>query len=762
MNYTVESKSQLAKLMATENINIVHQKISTAKFDVKNRTLYLPIWQDMSGAMYDLLCGHEVGHALFTPMEGWHDVVKTNERKNFKSFLNVVEDARIEKKIKRRYPGLKTPFQSAYKELMNRDFFGIKNRDINSLKFIDRLNIFSKSQYSMDISFTDVEHDLIDKVESCETWEDVLEVTNEIYEYSKSEIDEDDDFDSDDSDSDDTSDDTSSDDGSESDSDDNSDDGSESDSETKKSDDSDDNVGANKSKESDKPDDSDDKEEVEKTTTNRNKESIDSFGNQFSPNCETDDTYRDKQNSLLDESCKEYVYMDIPEPIFEKIITPAKRVHELLQDYYFPNVVSVEQANNFVVEFKNKNERYISLLAKEFEMRKAANAYSKAKVSDTGDIDISKLASYKFDDNIFRKSTFIPKGKNHGLILLLDKSGSMSDNLSGSIEQILVLTMFCRKVNIPFVVYGFGNATDSYMIDHKKTFKESVYEGTFSTNEGELFLSSVRLREYLNSKMSNSEFTNAIRNMIVYKKSYERNSRIFYKHPESENLSSTPLISAIFACGFLMKKFRKQYNLEKSSLVIVNDGDSDCISQYNIKDELENINQKRFSTYSQNVILRDKKHKLEFNLSLNSEDYDRNSESIYDVSIKWFKKVSDSKVFGFFILPTFNRGIKDAIYRRYCYKDGVSIRKTHGYNSKEIVNILHKQLKSEKFLESKYSAYDSFYLISGGDDLNTENEQIEIEGKVTSSKLKNAFVKMNKKRVVNRVLVSKFVQNFAA
>ena len=105
--FTVEQKSQLAKLMATENLSIQHQKIQTAKFDPVNRILYLPIWKDMSGAMYDLLGGHEVGHALYTPADGWHDAaVDTTKHKNYKSFLNVVEDARIEKKVIRKYPGL--------------------------------------------------------------------------------------------------------------------------------------------------------------------------------------------------------------------------------------------------------------------------------------------------------------------------------------------------------------------------------------------------------------------------------------------------------------------------------------------------------------------------------------------------------------------------------------------------------------------------------------------------------------------------------
>jgi hypothetical protein len=94
MAFTVESKSQLAKLLATENLTIEHQKLSTAKFDPKNRILYCPIWQDMSGALYDLLMGHEVGHALYTPADGWHDAAQS-KGKAYKSFLNVVEDTDI-------------------------------------------------------------------------------------------------------------------------------------------------------------------------------------------------------------------------------------------------------------------------------------------------------------------------------------------------------------------------------------------------------------------------------------------------------------------------------------------------------------------------------------------------------------------------------------------------------------------------------------------------------------------------------------------
>ena len=136
MQFTQESKSQLAKLMATENLTVEHRKVSTASFNLKDRVLTLPVWKDMSGEMYDLLTGHEVGHALETPEEGWHNAVMGTGKfdKNFKNFLNVVEDARIEKKVKRRFPGLRQSFVKAYGQLLETDFFVID--DLNDVSNI--------------------------------------------------------------------------------------------------------------------------------------------------------------------------------------------------------------------------------------------------------------------------------------------------------------------------------------------------------------------------------------------------------------------------------------------------------------------------------------------------------------------------------------------------------------------------------------------------------------------------------------------------
>ena len=787
MTFTVEQKNLLTKLMASENLTVEHQKIHTAKFDPINRVLYLPIWQDMTGFMYDHLGGHEVGHALYTPADGWHDVASDDSKgKNFKSFLNVVEDARIEKKVTRKFPGLKTSFRKGFQELLDRDFFGIKYRNVNDLPFIERLNLFTKSQYTAEhIKFTTEEMVYVLKVQNLETWEDVLALTGEIYDYSKNEqfdkqmenqmrdfemFDKDNDGDYSDSDYD-------------YDEEENEDGQPEKGKNSKSSDENSEDKTENAEGSSNADNtESDDSEFEQEPDFDRFKKSVESDRDQFSPECRTDDSYRRNENSLLDAKCKPYLYLDIPTVNSKNVFTPAKRVQELLSNYYAERIADGGFDNAYVqklvTDFKNKNDRYVGLLAKEFEMRKAAKAFSKSKLSDTGDIDINKLCNYKFDDNIFRKVMLVPKGKSHGLILLLDCSGSMSDNMAGSIEQILVLSMFCRKVNIPFSVYGFTDCSETFNIDRGlDTFAKRKDDGdSFSRKVGQLAFSNVQLREYINSKMSNVEFTKSLRNLILLKESYVyvRGQYNRIGRPESENLSNTPLVQAVFAVGSILNNFRTTNNLDITSLVIVHDGDADNSSSHYLEVEHKNHNgdvQKNIWSYSfdirsSNVVIRDRKNKFEYALCPDKNkiySYYTNEELLRS-ALEWIRVVGKTKVFGFFILASRTSHAKSAIRGRYYFEDGSTIeeiRKTNAAMAYETEKSLIKKFKDEKFLISNTKGYNSFYLIAGGSELQTEEEELEINGTVTSHKLKTAFMKMAKKKQVNRVLVSKFIQGMA-
>jgi hypothetical protein len=739
MTFTVQSKSQLARLMATENITINHIKAQTASFDPINRVLYLPIWKDMSGVIYDLLTGHEVGHAQYTPADGWHSAASDKTKSpNYKGFLNVVEDARIEKKIQRKYPGLRMSFKNAYAELMMRDFFGIKNRDVSQMPFIDRLNLYSKSQWTMSVSFTHEEQKLVEKVRVAETWDEVIKITDEIFAYSKDEQQElqQNDFQFFDPE---MIDDEDGDENYDADEDGGEDRGVESEG-----------AGNGVGNDEDDEDENADEEPNLPNAINRKKMSQNSYEDQgalIDPICQTDENYRRNESQLLDEKSKEYVYYKIPKANMENILVPHSIVQGALTKS-FNAQVNEDQKNEWYSEFKKTNERYINLLVKEFEMRKAAKAFSRSRLADTGEIDVGKLSSYRFDDNIFRKMLLVPKGKSHGLVLLLDKSGSMQDIIGDSIEQILILTMFCRKVNIPFVVYGFGNNSHGYVSDviaqnrlkDHSTFKEKDFS-SFETEVDAIAFSDVRLREYLSSTMSNSVFTSAVKNMLILKRSYNRRNYIAY--PVTENLSNTPMTQAVAALANVMKEFKRKNNLDITNLVVVHDGDADHTHIYCNKNELNPVMQ--FN--SQNVFIVD--DKIKFQRKLSSID------GMHTIILEWFKIVTGSKIFSFYLTDT--RYAKATIKERGCDEEGfLLILNEHKLNESI------KKFKKENYFNLNIQGYDKFFVTTPKGITEEDSFDSLAENAQSIRDIKSAFTAANKKRTVSRAMVNQFIQGIAA
>ena len=158
INY--EIKSQLAKLLATEDIVVENRDVQTAQFDVDSRVLTLPKWKRASNSVYDMLVGHEVGHALYTPTTEQEAIPSDIPR----SYVNVTEDARIERRMKAKFPGLTKSFYRGYQHLHERDFFNVQNNDLSRLKLIDRINLhFKIGTYAL-IPFADGEQLYVDLV----------------------------------------------------------------------------------------------------------------------------------------------------------------------------------------------------------------------------------------------------------------------------------------------------------------------------------------------------------------------------------------------------------------------------------------------------------------------------------------------------------------------------------------------------------------------------------------------------------------------
>jgi hypothetical protein len=457
--FNKEAKSNLAKLLATENITVEHRKVQTAFFDLGKRLLVVPIWKEMNVDILDMLLAHEIGHALFTPQDEWKEGI---DKKIPHSYLNIVEDARIEKLIKRKYAGLAQPFIKGYRDLINNDFFKTKDKDINEMLLIDRLNMhFKMSHVESTIEFDGVDElEFVKRMSEVETFKEVEVLAADLAEYCKDEAQtkglDDHDFDFiDDAD------------GDAADEVDNGDDNAESGDGDESGDESE-----NKSPHSNKEGEGEEEEDdngQDPTDSHGKKEYAP--GDDY-PDSETDAAWSNAQNDLLDEKSKDNQYYHVHEftnlsdfvydyKVVLKDFKNNRKKHMVSSSHYHSELYQTAWPKliaDYKLFQKNQNKA-VNYMVKEFELKKAATAHSRAMQSNSGVVDPLKLHSYKYNDDIFKRLTVTPDGKNHGLMMFIDWSGSMGDKIAPTIQQLMNLTMFCRKVNIPFEVYAFSNNT---------------------------------------------------------------------------------------------------------------------------------------------------------------------------------------------------------------------------------------------------------------------------------------------------------------
>ena len=179
MPVNFEIKGMLARLLATEDLIVEHKKVETACFNVHTRVLTLPMWEKASNVVYDMLVAHEVSHALYTPDEDMASLGVPHQ------FVNIVEDARVEKLIKRRYMGLSKTFYGAYKELHEEDFFSLEDENISAMNLADRVNLYFKVGNFIEIEFNQTEQEIVHEIAIAETFVDTITAAKKLYEYCK-------------------------------------------------------------------------------------------------------------------------------------------------------------------------------------------------------------------------------------------------------------------------------------------------------------------------------------------------------------------------------------------------------------------------------------------------------------------------------------------------------------------------------------------------------------------------------------------------
>mgnify|MGYP006277237191 CR=1 FL=1 len=751
-----DQQSTLARLLARENIAVIHGAYKTAWFDPQKRILALPIWKNKGKAVYDLLTGHEVGHALYTPAIGWHEAVDDIAGAP-KAYLNVLEDVRIERKVQDRYPGLRSQFQKAYKQLADDDFFGLQQAafDINLAKAIDKINIKAKLGDHVQVDMDPVERSFYARAFKTETFDEVVALAKELYAYQKSldkmmpteelpinVIDTLPETDINDMDMD-------------------------------------------NSNDYEKPDPQEAKEEAEEepqpqqsaedTPTSDEKPEDgttgigtrdDAIKEQLPDDAAIKDAQKQRESDISDEALNEAitdkVFREREKELVEtdlhntSILTMNKirqsevdidykqyydhwksEIRELEADTDYWKLVLQEQhakLDPLYRKFRHDTETAAAYMAKEFELRKAAYQYSRSSIQKTGVINTNKLHAYKYSEDIFLKATKLANYKNHGMMLFIDFSGSMSENMGPTIRQMLNLTEFCRMINVPFEVYAFTTRVRSSQDDENADYN--------SFSDSEIIPQKFNLLNLMSSRMSRKEYNEAFRMQWNLSQCWDNQLSQQYI-TEWNHLHSTPLNTTIVHAHSLIEKYKLKHNVEKMTAMFLTDGDSDSF-QVRLTEEGNKHRVTDKSYWRGNKVI----------VRFNGKSFPVSHMHGSDMTKKLLQSLKQSTgcaVLGFFISQYRNQAVAKAI-------EEAPMGQYHSYKEKYTTQLN----KNRCLVEDNVFGYDRYFgLCTKYMDIVEDEFGEMVEDGASKNKIKTAFAKMTKSKRVNRILLNAFVDAIA-
>lgn len=710
-------KSNLAKLLATENLTVEHSNVSTASFNVETRVLQLPVWENITEDIYDLLVGHEVGHALYTPSDYYTEDVP-------QSFLNVIEDARIERMIKARYPGLSKSFYKGYAELNNQDFFELRGLKLSTMKLIDRINIYFKigiHDINTIIPFSHQENKFIEMTRNAETFDDVVDICKKLIKYINESKDKED-INLDDV---------------------------KNISETDQPDNGEQIPIEIKDSESDSNDansQTDGNEGGEGTEPDNN---LNTDYDEEKYSSDTDRAWNRNTKTLVDTTAMRHVYVTPPSIDWSECIEPISMFTENMNkniEFFeetslgYNNINIIDLWKKSFTSFKTESSKSVSYMVKEFEMKKQADQYNRSGVSKTGVLNTNKLFSYKWSEDVFKKNTILPNGKNHGLIMYIDWSGSMCDNMTGTVKQLINLISFCKKVNIPFQVFAFS---DHGVYEPRKAYRKTVRDYEIAISQR------FRLIELFNSKVKNSEFDNQLFKLWALMKCIE--ARSVNMPYGNYSLSGTPLNDTILAAIYVFNKFKRETKVDKVNTVFLTDGESNGLAYCTTKKHVDGekyISRTPINYDSQyNVICIKDPSSGYVDLNINdSHDYRTCGMNVTTALIKYYKWMTGSNIIGFRLSESYN--IKYII--RAAVDGG-----TDNYDHYK------KMWRSDKCFVINNLGYDELYVLPGSGDFNGAEAVINASNTDSKSKIRTQFKKYVKTKMFNKIILSKFVNQIA-
>jgi len=714
-----------ARLLATENLSVIRARTRTASFDIKSRVLTLPMWKDMTPEIEDMLIGHEVGHALYT-LDQYTDPIRENPK--IMGYMNVLEDVRIEKLIKRKYPGLRKRMNEGYRQLNDRDFFGTKQvQNFADLLLIDKINLYFKAGFSCGVTFTPDEKVFVNRAERTETVEEVIQLAQDVYAYAKQQ------------------------------------------SEERKKRMQEENPQDIEDEEEEDPiyadfddldmdgdwDEQEDDEPDLKPTSSPKNQNDERKQEDDEPDLEsqTDRAFQSKLEDLADENT-EYKYWKFetaPKDIivgYKQILNETKSPELWSQEetdgrYRYVNKEDMQrifeiQSKDFD-NFKTESVRTVNYLVKEFEMKKSAQLYKRAQVSKIGSLDMKKLYAYKLQDDLFKRVTTIPKGKNHGMILLVDWSGSMTEVLQDTLKQVINLAMFCNRVQIPYRVFAF---TDGYKdkankvaaedwASHCEKLKE-IYNA--KVEQGDIIkIEGFHLLELFSNKMTTSEFNNMARRVLDYR----------FQWNEGYSTGGTPLNEALVWCYQNIGDYMKNNSIEKMTFITLTDGEGASLSGYGhryleeSRTEIIGNEYKRIKT----------KHLMRDEVTQKTYEMSRYSNFQAEMILRMMKDRYGIALVGFHICRNTRRDLSGVL--------NANLPSFRG-DQFSVIETWRKDFRAQGFASIKNTGRDDLFIIPQSS-TRIEEGELNVDADANAKAIARNFGKFLNVKKTSRVLLNRFV-----
>lgn len=698
----------VARLLATENLTVVRDNVGTASFDVVDRVLTMPVFKGMTPVIEEMMVAHEVGHAKHTSWKHIEKALKQDPR--LPAYFNVVEDVRIEKHMKREFPGLRKSLSNGYKELNDLDFFGAKKQDPNSYNLIDKINLFFKVGHDCGVDFTDEEYDFVVRAEHTESEQDALDLAKDIFEYTGGQGD-------------------------------NPQQnpppppmkkkaqkgaggGGEGDEDTEAS-------------EGGGDGDEDGDGDTDGSSSGMKGTQTGSGGQAKAgvrPNYIESKTVAafDKAMAKVVDTTTKHIYHTIVPLYGMHPIVPYTKV---LKDTASMDATIKPEISRIKTE-RDESKDEIGYLIKEFEMRKSAEALKRVTISKTGMLDSRKLHAYSLKDDIFRRNSVIPKGKNHGMVFLLDWSGSMSYTIDQVLRQMVDLATFCRRCQIPFEAFAFTSAHLGYTASYQngtsaaKTREAEALRKKTSKNAMQTGDGRFHLLNLLSHRMTNAEFTTMTYRLLSKK----------ITGVPGYSLGGTPLNEALIFMTRYLQEFRQDHSLEKLSFITMTDGEGHDVHQFPSTTQIQG------KTMEAKHWIRNEKLKKDYQVNNTTEHGQTHA------ILRYLKDMASVTSIGFHIESgtSYSSAIQTMVGR-----------KVTGNELAKMAQQCVADINSKRVYAMKAESRDEMFIVSNASLAATQKTLGSVtQGSSAAAAASALTAKMNGRKR-NRVLLDKFIQSIA-